>query len=338
MPERKFSRLLVIRNDRLGDVMLILPLLEALATVLPETQIEVLIQNSLTAVFDNHPIVRHVLGDSGERIGKLADIIRAGSYDAVVVVNPTWRNALAARRSGVKWRVGQGNRLQGILFNHRVRFHRSQMEMHEAEYHLLYLTGLGITPPAELPRPRLTVNRQSTGRIEQLLTEQGIDLSKPIVGLHPGSGGSSRPWPAANYRALGEKLLATGYQVVISGGAGEKELAESMAMPGMVDLTGQTDLSELIALLARLAVFVSIDTGPMHVAAALGVPTVSIFSPQRGNAPRRWHPLGNRYTILQPEGISCGKCGSCACPDPECMSRVSVDAVLDAVLKTMAQK
>jgi ADP-heptose:LPS heptosyltransferase len=325
------GKILVVRNDRLGDVVLILPFLEALHQALPTAQIDVLVRRELADIFLHHPIVHRVLPDEGEPASALAVKIRAGDYDAIIVINPTWRNGWAAWRSGTPFRVGQGNRAFGLFFNRRVYFHRSRMERHEAEYHLLYLEGLGIVPPPVLPQPRIVVDLEAGERVRALLRDAGWDGAKPLVGLHPGSGGSSRTWGLANYAALAQRLLDTGCALVVTGGAGEADAVELGKKPGVINMVGRTDLRELIALLARMKVFVSADTGPMHLCGALGTPTVSVFSPQRGNSPERWHPLGNRWVALKPEGVVCGKCGRDACPDPNCMARVSVDDVYTAI-------
>jgi lipopolysaccharide heptosyltransferase II len=336
IPADELGRILVVRNDRLGDVVLILPFLEALQQALPEAQIDVLVRPETADVFFQHPIVRAVLPDEGEPAGELAVKIRAGAYDAIIVLNPTWRNGWAAWRSGIPMRVGQGNRAFGLFFNRRVYFHRSRMEKHEAEYHLLYLEGLGIVPPPVLPLPRMIVDPQAEEEVANSLAQAGWDGKKPLVGLHPGSGGSSRTWGLANYTALAGLLLASGYTVVVTGGANEADAVELGKQPGIISIEGKTNLRELIALLAKLRVFVSADTGPMHLCGALGTPTVSIFSPQRGNSPQRWHPLGNRWVALKPEGVECGKCGRDACPDPNCMARVSVDEVFAAIKEVLS--
>jgi heptosyltransferase II len=336
IPPEELGKILVVRNDRLGDVVLILPFLEALAQALPKAQIDVLVRRELADIFFHHPIVRAVLPDEGEPVGRLAAKIRANGYDAIMVINPTYRNAWAAWRSGTPIRVGQGNRAFGLFFNQRVYFHRSRMEKHEAEYHLLYLEGLGIVPPPILPRPRIMVDPEAREKVGALLAQAGWEGTKPLMGLHPGSGGSSRTWGFDNYTTLAGRLLGAGYAVVVTGGESEDDAVKLGRMTGVIGMVGTTNLRELIALLANLRVFVSADTGPMHLCGALGIPTVSIFSPQRGNSPARWHPLGNRYMVLKPEGVECGKCGRDVCPDPNCMARVRVDAVFEAITEVLS--
>ncbi len=180
------------------------------------------------------------------------------------------------------------------------------------------------------------VDPEAGEKVGALLVQAGWDGTKPLLGLHPGSGGSSKTWGLANYRTLAERLLDASYGVVVTGGANEADALELGKTPGVTSMVGKTDLRELIALLAQLRVFVSADTGPMHLCGALGIPTVSIFSPQQGNSPARWHPIGNRYVALKPEGVECGKCGRDACPDPNCMARVSVDAVFAAIIKVLS--
>lgn len=322
-----FGSILVMRTDRLGDVVLILPFLEALANAFPTASIDVLVRPLVAGVFHHQPRIRNVILDEGESCARLAKKIAGNHYDALVAINPTWRNAWVAFRSRVPWRVGQGARLQGLFFNHPVTFHRSQMEKHEAAYHLLYLRGLGVEPPDELPDLHIAVDESARNRVASLLKEGGITGERALVVLHPGLGGSSHAWGKENYRALASRLHQAGCDVVVTGSPAESELASFVAGCDALSFAGRTSLAELIALIALSRLFISVDTGPMHVAAALGVPTVSIFSPQRGNAPVRWAPIGNRSIILRPEGLSCGRCGHDPCPDKDCMKRVTLEQV-----------
>jgi ADP-heptose:LPS heptosyltransferase len=158
--------------------------------------------------------------------------------------------------------------------------------------------------------------------------------------VHPG-GFSSRLWKPVHYRDLVLRLASEGREVVLTGNAAERDKfradTQASGWPvGVRDLMGGLTLRQVMAVIAESHVVVSAATGPMHLAAALGVPTVSIFDPRRNNSPTRWQPLGTGV-VLRPEVPTCEKCIYEACPYWDCLDRITVETVAERVTQVLAR-
>jgi ADP-heptose:LPS heptosyltransferase len=181
----------------------------------------------------------------------------------------------------------------------------------------------------------LDIPAKAYENIKTLLSNNGIAPDKPFVAVHPGGGWISRRWMTERYAALIDKITSeTGLPVVLvggkEGGAGEKGLNEEikgMAKSRIVDLTSMLDIKELAALLKKSAVFIANEAGPMHIATALGVPSVAILGP---TDPARTGPFGKGTTIIQHK-VECQPCRERSCKKRTCMELVTVDEVFSTV-------
>ena len=162
---------------------------------------------------------------------------------------------------------------------------------------------------------------------------QALPPKRVIV--HPG-GFDARRWQGRHYMKLAQGLAGEGFGVVLTGTANEQRhffqeaSIKEVDAPNILDLMGQISLRELMAVIAASNIVVSGSTGPAHLAAALGVRTVSLFDPRRNQSPTRWKPLGQGI-ILLPEVPTCEKCIYEACPFWDCLDRITVDEVLSRV-------
>jgi heptosyltransferase-2 len=162
---------------------------------------------------------------------------------------------------------------------------------------------------------------------DRLLAEEGTGAD--FIGINPGASyGTAKRWLPERFAAVADLLAERGARVVIVGGPAEREtgqaIADQMRSPARV-LCGRTTLPELVGVLARLRTLVTNDSGPMHLAAALGVPVVAVFGPTDW---RETHPVGDRHRLVR-EDVHCSPCRLRECPiDHRCMRRVSVDRVL----------
>lgn len=177
-------------------------------------------------------------------------------------------------------------------------------EMHESRKLLLLAEKVGGTHTRayDNSEPELRVREEDDRRALALLRRHP---RKPLALMHPGASVPEKRWPGENYRRLADGLVRRGYEVAVTGSAGEKDLTRlvSEAAPGSLDLGGDTDLSTLIALVARASVVVSNDTGPVHLAYALRTPSVTLFGPSTDAG--RWGPLdGERHAVLEGDPIS----------------------------------
>jgi ADP-heptose:LPS heptosyltransferase len=340
------QHVLVVRTDHLGDMLLTLPAVHALKLAYPTCRITVLASAANAEAARHHPDVDQVEIDPLEAKGsglrgvrRLAQQIRRLGCDAAVLVHPTPRLALAVYLAGVSVRVGTAYRAYSFLFNRRVREHRRRPPWkHEAIYNLNLFRSLGVTQ-AGVSGMAWRADSADAAHVERLLQLADVHTTKVVV-IHPGNAGSALNWSPAQYGELGKRLQACDVQVVITGGAQEVGLTAQVASiigPGAVDLGGRLALPQLAALLSRCVLYIGSATGPTHLAAAVGVPVVALYSPLRSSVPARWAPVGARVEVLQPAvDLVCPKCLGPRCPYYHCMQRhLSVDDVERAARRAL---
>lgn len=318
-------------------MILTLPMAEAIKRRWPQAFVAVLASEANAEAARHHPDVDCVLTDSREAKGSgLGDLLplvrqlRSGRFEVAVTVHPTPRLALAAWWARIPVRIGTTYRAYSLLFNARVRQHRRGQPGHESEFNLGLLRPLGVVATAPAQGVKWSVRDEERKRAEALLSE--IGAHGPYVILHPGNGGSAWNWSSAQYASFGCRVRDEGYDVLVTGSARERDLAERVATrigPAARSLAGKVSLGEFAAVLERAHLFLGSSTGPTHLAAILGTPVVALFGPLQSHAPERWRPLGPRVTVVQPDtGRLCPRCIGSKCPAFFCMEeRLSVERV-----------
>ena len=327
-------KVILVRPDGIGDEILCLPVASAVRRLLPEARIAFLSSEYAAPVLAHHPDLDEVWTITGrESLGELVSIFRR-AVDAVVFLKPFKRLMWAAFLARVPLRVATGYRWYSLLANRRVYQHRKDFSKHETEYNVGMLAGLGLQPGIVSP-PSLVLTEdervQGQGRLRGLAT--------PRVVLHPG-GFAARRWRVEHYHALAHELHRKGVGVVLTGSQTEAEMFHQQSDPAVplpasvLNLMGQLSVRELMAVIAAGHAVVSGATGPAHMAAAFGVPNVSLFDPRRNNLPTRWQPLG-KGVVLRPDVPTCEKCIYEACPYWDCLDRLTVEAVAQQVLQAV---
>jgi heptosyltransferase-2 len=323
---------LIVRPDGIGDVLLSLPVATQLRRLLPGVRIGFLTSPTVAPLLARHPDVDYV------RTIRFTDPLKelrhafSQGVEAAIFLKPFRRLMWAAWVAGVPIRVATGYRWYSLLANRHVYEHRSEFFKHESEYNVDMLKGLGLCPqPVSHPVLTLTEAERAAG------SSRWSGLPSPRVVVHPG-GISARRWRLEQYRDLVSTLTDRGYGVVLTGSDQErrefgKGLSLPTAFPSEVgDLMGKLSLRELMSVIANAHVVVSGATGPAHLAAALGIPTVTLFDPRRNNLPVRWKPLGTGI-LLRPDVPTCDKCIGEVCPYWDCLDRFTVATVTSVVSK-----
>lgn len=324
-------RILLVRPDGIGDEILCLPVASELRRLRPEARIVFLSSALAAPVLEHHPDIDEILTVTGrERFGELVALFRNG-FDAVLFLKPFLRLMTAAFVARVPQRVATGYRWYSLLANRRVYEHRSDFTKHESEYNLGLLRGMGLIPGTlQAPSLVLTDDERQWARARL----EGLPAKRVV--LHPG-GLSSRRWKVEHYRHLVQRLMQEGFAVTLTGSRaegdyfhGDASAAGRLGGAGVLDLMGQLTVRQLMAVIAASQTVVSGSTGPAHMAAALGVPTVSLFDPRKNQLPTRWRPLGTGV-VLRPDVPTCPKCIYEACPYWDCLDRISVEEVATQV-------
>ena len=317
------ERIVVRAPNWLGDAVLSLPALRDLRRSFPRSRIEVLARAWVAPLYGAVREVDAVRESRG--VAADAEALR-GAFDAAVLLPNSFASALAAWRAAVPERWGYATELRGPLLTRHPRVPDGARGRSQVYYYRAMLAGLGLDvasePDASLQCPEDWADRGSTR-----LGDGGIGA---WIGLNPGAFfGPAKRWVPERYAAAGELLARrTGARVAILGGADERGLGEAIAAgmraPARV-LCGETTLPELVGVLARLRLLVTNDSGPMHVAAALGVPLVAVFGPTDW---RETAPVGDRHRLVR-EPVHCSPCLLRECPiDHRCMRRIAVDRVV----------
>ena len=344
------TRVLAVRLDSDGDVLLTGPALRALAR--SSTRVDLLASPAGEAAARLLPHVDDVLVLDAPWSGYapppvepdalhalLQDVAERGYDEAVVFTSfhqsplPT---ALLLRLAGIPHIAAASEDYPGSLLDVR---HRRMPDGavddggpaggHEVTAALALVTAAGH-PPAPDDDGRLEVRRPLPDLAGVAGTERLL-LERPFVVLHPGASVPSRAPAPAHARAIAQSLLDDGWNVAITGGPGERALAAAVAPPGALDLAGCTSLAQLAAVLERASCLVVGNTGPAHLAAAVGTPVVSLFAPVV--PAERWAPWGVPHVLLGDSRAACrgSRARNCPVPNHPCLSGVPPHAVRDAV-------
>ncbi|MEZ9699168.1 glycosyltransferase family 9 protein [Vibrio sp. 10N.261.46.E12] len=301
------KKLLVIRNDKIGDFMLAWPSFAMLKSSMPCCHITALVPSYTVALAKLCPWIDEVMIDPTEKAGKseqkqLISDIKAQQFDASISLFSTTYNALLVWKARIPYRLAPATKLAQIFYNHRIKQKRSQSAKPEFEYNLdlvrAFLNDAGesiIEPEA----PFLSFNYEELELQKLKLAKQfELNQSKPWVFLHAGSGGSANNLSLQQYTELSVGLERD-VEFVLTAGPGEQEKAKELQLlltqhsvhsvvydknDGLVDFARSIACADL---------FIAGSTGPLHIAAAIDVPTVGFFPSKRSATPLRWKPINS---------------------------------------------
>jgi len=337
------ENILIVRTDRIGDVVLSLPMAELVKKKYPECNIAYFIRNYTSPLIDGNPFINEVVlaeeSDGEILFGNNLRKIKSKNFDTCIVVNPTLKITLMMFLSGIENRIGTGYRWYSFLFNRKVFEHRKQGEKHELEYNINLLSkiDISINDFSGDINFHLKVDEKSSEKINSILLEKGFRSGNKIVIIHPGSGGSSIDLPNEKLIKLTRMISSlNNVTTIITGSKSEADLCKEFDVAeSVINLCGQLDLSLLKALINRADLFISNSTGPMHIAAVLGVHVIAFFSKILACSQKRWGPYTEKRTIFIPT-IDCSNCNREQCEKLDCMNSIDIGKVFDetkAVLK-----
>jgi len=337
------NRILVRSTNWVGDAVMSLPALEALRTRLPQAEIVLLSKPWVSELYRHHPAInRQIIYDrAGEHRGplgfsKLIRELRAERFDAALLLPNSFHAAWTAWLARIPLRIGYARDGRGLLLNDAIEPPHPAAYGHEVYYYLqlLFRSGL-IEKPRAVEEVQLHLSDAENNWSLKKLATLGLGGPRFLVGLAPGAAfGPAKRWLPDRFSELADRVVgALNADVLIFGSAAERPLAEQIAgamKHTPVITAGETSLRQLLALMARCRLMICNDSGPMHLAAALGVPLVAIFG---STDERATGPLGARVRIVKHE-VQCSPCGRRLCPiDFRCMHLISVEEVFRATLE-----
>jgi len=327
------KNILIVRTDRIGDLILTLPLAGLIKKQYPDSKVSFLVREYTKNLVSHHPYIDEVLVlkevDGNVSLFDNINLIKQKKFDYCIVVYPRFRISLIVFLSGIKNRIGTGYRWYSFLFNRKVFEHRKNAERHELEYNVNLLEKLGIknTIAENNISYDLRVDEISLQNVIKILIDEKYDLQKPIIIVHPGSGGSSMDLPIDKFADLVNKIDNDNHQIILTGSKNEIDLCEKIKSSKKVkNLAGRFNLDELTALISKSSIFISNSTGPIHIAAALGKYTVGFYPKIVSCSKERWGPYTNKKLVYEPQ-IDCKNCTREQCEKLNCMDSIDITKV-----------
>ncbi len=343
MPSLSIERILVRGPNWLGDAVMCEPALRGLRRIYPTAFIALLVKPAVAELFQNHPALNEILlydgkGRHAGLMGKwaLAGEVRRAGFQLAVLFQNAFEAALLAAAAGIPRRFGYATDGRGFLLTRPVAPPDRGALTHQVQYYWNLLKPLGLT--GEPAAPALVTSPAEDRALAERLAQAGIAEADTVIGVNPGSTyGAAKRWLPERFAEAAERLTraieSTGDRraaVLVLGAKGEEALGREIAarLPGRTAiLSGATTIRELMAAVKRCHLLVTNDTGPMHIAAAFGVPVVAIFGPTDW---RTTSPYGDHHAVVR-QAVDCAPCLLRECPiDHRCMTQVSVDAVYEA--------
>jgi heptosyltransferase-2 len=336
--------LLVVQTAFLGDVVLTTPLLRALRRAHPERALHVVATPLGAAVLAGHPAidVLHPYAKRGRERGlrgllRLARRLRSERFGIAVAAQRSARTGLLVRASGAELRVGFASSAGAWALTHRVPWLPARHAVHR---YLALAAPAGADAQAD-PTPSLAVLPEAAAKVSAALHEDGVADQAALLALAPGSTWGTKRWTPEGFATVAVAAPERGLHPVLVGSPDERGLCQevsALAGGGIANLAGRTGPPELTALLARARALVTNDSGPGHVASAVGTPVVTVFGP---TVPAFGYTAwGARNRVVEHAGLACRPCSShgpqvCPLGHHRCMREIvpaDVLAALDAVL------
>jgi heptosyltransferase-2 len=343
LPAEGIERILIRGTNWIGDVVMTLPAVAAVRKTWPRARISILAKPWVADVYRLSPDVDEIIPfeEPGRHTGirgkwRLAAELRRYRFDCAILLQNAIEAAILARLAGIPLRAGYNSDGRGALLTHSVRRSPEIRTVHQIDYYLAMVGAVGCL--AARRDVHLSPGADYAETAERLFKQYGLEGNRHLIGIAPGAAyGPAKKWFPERFAAVTDRLIDdTGAQAVLFGSAGDRSsttaVAQSTRHP-LIDIAGKTNLKEAMAVIARCNLFLSNDSGLMHVAGALGIPTIAIFG---STNPTATSPVGKKSVVIHHD-VNCGPCLKPVCPtDFRCMEIIGVDEVYAAAHQLLA--
>ena len=338
MLEKETIQKILIRGvNWIGDTVIALPAVRGIRNLFPGANLEILLKPHLASLFKQCSFLDGCLFypegtgyDLIRREKALVETIREHTYDLAVIFPRSLRSALIPYLAGIPVRVGFQSSHRGIFLTHGLKETKELLRCHQVEYYYHIVQALGVKEPWDVPE--LPVGREEHGWAHAFLQHAGIDDNHLVIGINAGSTyGSAKCWQPEKFAELARRLTSNpAIKIILIGGNNNASLVDTLALAldGRAIKAVGHDLLNLAALLKRCHLVITNDTGPMHIAAAVGAPLVALFG---STNPDTTGPLGKDHHIVRKD-VQCSPCLKRTCPENHvCMTCITVDEVFRVV-------
>ena len=335
-----YLSILVIKLTAVGDVVLATGSLKALRQKFPNAQIHVLTSPEASAIVQRCPYINGVIIFDASRkdlfsIWRMSKTLRKYGFDKVIDLQNNRSSHLLSFLSFTKQSYGYSNGKLGFLLSHRIKNDLIHLSPVEHQFRVLKLLGINYHPDVALelwPSPR------DQQYVQNLLDSEWMGNVKDMVGLNISASAqwATKNWPVEYMIKLCDLLGARNIRVVLTGQAKDQVLARHIVLKAKskpANFIGKTNILQLAALISRCKVYITPDSAPLHIAAAMKVPVIAFFGP---TDPVRHMPPVSRAVVLR-QDLKCSPCysGTCKIKTHICMKQITVDQVLDKVMELM---
>ncbi len=337
--------MLVRGTNWIGDVIMSLPAIAAVKGTCPGCRITVLAKPWVADVYALCADVDEVMvfqspgihdGLSGK--WRLASQLRARGFDAALLLQNAIEAAIIARLARVPVRAGYSTDGRGMLLTHPVKVRKGVRALNQTRYYLEMVKACGFDfDPGE---PSITPGEEDLSKARRILSEYGVKKGEFLVGMAPGAAyGPAKMWYPDRYAALADRLAERMSARVLLFGSGadrrQTAIVQGSARHRLIDVAGETTLAEAIALISQCGLFISNDSGLMHVAGALGVPLIAIFG---STDPKATSPAGSRSVVIHKK-VECSPCLKKTCPrDFRCMDLIAMEDVYECAVELLHKR
>lgn len=342
------NKMLIFLPNWLGDTVLALPAVYRIRDIFPSAQISVIGLPHIAELFREYPYVDGIMvypvRKNKSDLLPAAFTIRRERFDLAVLFPNSLRSAIITRLSGIPLRCGYNKDGRGLLINIPAKLSKEIKKVHQSEYYLNIADTLPKVLPSPCGRglmggeaPKLFLSKKEEQNAEDFLIKNNITPEDLIIGINPGAAyGSSKRWFPERYGNVARSIIKKyKCKIIVFGSQKETDIANeiaSVAEAHVLNLAGKTTVRELMAFISRCRLLITNDSGPMHIAAALGIPVTAIFG---STDPVKSGPLGEGHIVIKKD-VSCSPCFLRTCPtDLKCMDMISVDDVLEGVAKVL---
>lgn len=317
------KKILIIRLDRIGDVILSTPAIRAVRGNFPNAQIHLLVRDYTKDLVANNPNINKILVAHRDGIAR--------DYDLAIALHPGITQNRIAWQSGARYRLGYSGAGGGFFLTHRITDDRATRVRHEVESALEIVAAVGCM--IQDKHPEISITEKGEAAAREFMRLNGLKESDKIIAIHPGSRQAYLRWSKEGFAQVADSLIKNaGAKVILIGSRQEAPLAQeviSFMKEKPVAALG-LELTGLVSLMKRCSLFIGNSTGTMHIAAALGVPVVAIF----GNihpldSYQEWGPWGEKHIVVS-KNLNCAGCHPGDCKTFDCMRLISSDDVLKA--------
>ena len=340
LSDANIKNILVIRLDRIGDMVMTTPIFRALKEKWPEAQITVLANPANKNIVINNPFIDCILVYDRENEHKSLDNrlsffrdIRKSEFDLVIdpYLDYELNTSFITRIVGSKYRLGFEFAGREFFYNIRYAsntFPVSTDKKHMIDYNLGLIGCIGVK--ANKKQPEIFLSADEKENASRILERVGVDPENRIIGIHPGGNYESQRWPVERFAAISDFLIASyGIKVILFGGLDERSLLSrfkdcAVSKPIILE---DLNLREFISVVNYCNLFLCNNSGPLHIATSLNIPTVSTMGP---TIPFHWWPRGDNHIVLRKD-LDCSPCKKGICETHECMELITTDEFLAAV-------